>query len=139
MKFKFILSFFLIFSFGLIGEEKNPKENFKIVAFYFHTTHRCATCLKIENLSRQTIEKYFSNELKEGKIAFIPVNFEEEENKHYAEDYKLYTKSLIISLFKDGKEIKWKNLDKIWLKVRNEEDFQKYVKEEIENFFREAK
>lgn len=139
MKFKIIFLYFLIFSLFSYAEEKNQKQEGRVVAFYFHTTHRCSTCLKIENLSKQTIEKYFSKEVKEGKIVFMPVNIEEEENKHYADDYQLYTKSLIFSIFKDGKEIKWKNLDKIWLKVRNEEDFQKYVKEEMENFLKEIK
>lgn len=138
MKFKIAFLFFLIFSFLSIAEESQKKEG-RIVAFYFHTTYRCPTCLKIENLSRQTIEKYFAKEMKDGKIVFMSVNIEEEKNRHYIEDYKLFTKSLIFSLFKDGKEVKWKNLDKVWLKVRNEEEFQKYVKEEMESFLKEIK
>lgn len=139
MKFKIVFLFFLVFSFFLLSEEKNQKKEGRIVAFYFHTTYRCATCLKIENLSRQTIENYFSKEMKDGKIVFMPVNIEEKENRHYVDDYQLYTKSLIFSIFKDGKEVKWKNLDKVWLKVRNEEDFQKYLKEEMESFLKEIK
>lgn len=139
MKFKLFILFILIFSFILFSEGKNKEGQDRVYAYYFHTTYRCATCLKIENLSKMTIEKYFAKELKENNIVFISVNVELPENRHYVEDYQLYTKSLIFSLIKDGKELKWKNLDKVWLKVRNEEDFERYVKEEMENFLKEIK
>lgn len=134
MKFKIFLLVILIFSMYVFSLEQS-----RIIAYYFHTTHRFPTCLKIENLSRKTIERYFSKELKENIIVFLPINIEPPENRHYMEDYQLYTKSLIFSLFKDGKEIKWKNMDKIWLKVKNEEDFERYVKDEMENFLKEIK
>lgn len=134
MKFKIFVLAILIFSMNVFSLEKS-----RIIAYYFHTTHRCPTCLKIENLSRKTIEKYFSKELKENIIVFFPINIETPENRHYVEDYQLYTKSLVFSLFKDGKEIKWKNMDKIWLKVKNEEDFERYVKDEMGNFLKEIK
>lgn len=134
MKFKIFLLMILVFSIFVFSLEQN-----RIIAYYFYTTHRCSTCLKIENLSKKIIEKYFSKELKENIIVFKPINIELPENKHYVEDYQLYTKSLIFSLFKDGKEIKWKNMDKVWLKVRNEEDFEKYIKEEMDSFLKEIK
>lgn len=139
MKNKLFLVFLLLFSFLIFADEKEKKDEAKIIAYYFHTTYRCATCLKIENLSKKTIEKYFSNEIKENKIVFMSINIELPEYQHYVQDYQLYTKSLIFSLFKEGKEFKWKNLDKVWLKVRREEDFEKYVKEEMENFLKEIK
>ena len=39
----------------------------------------------------------------------------------------------IISKNKNGKE-QWENLDKIWLKVRNEKEFKKYITGEIKKF-----
>lgn len=51
--------------------------------------------------------------------------------------YKLFTKSVIVSKTKNGKE-QWKNLDKIWLKAGSEQGFKKYITEEIKTF-KEAK
>jgi len=135
MKNRLFLVFLLFFSFSIFGDEK-PK---KIIAYYFHTTHRCATCLKIENSSKAAIEKYFKKEMEEGKISFVSINIEEENNRHYIQDYKLYTKSLILSIVQGEKEVKWKNLDKVWLKIRNEEEFNNYIKEEVESFLNEIK
>ncbi len=45
----------------------------------------------------------------------------------------------ILSLVKDGKEIKWKNLDKIWEYVGNKQRFIDYVKSGVADFLKEAK
>jgi len=47
-------------------------------------------------------------------------------------------KSLILSLVKDGKETKWKNLDKIWEYVGNKQRFLDYVKAGIADLLKEA-
>jgi len=39
---------------------------------------------------------------------------------------------------KDGKEIRSKNLDKIWQLVRNREQYENYVRDEVSAFLREA-
>ncbi len=110
----------------------------KVVAYYFHGTYRCPTCLTIERYSKEAIEQYFTKELQEGRLEFKPLNVEEPENRHYIQDYQLYTKSLVITLHKDNKQTEWKNLENVWTNVRDKEKFYQYVKEEIEKFLEEA-
>ncbi|MDO9264459.1 MAG: nitrophenyl compound nitroreductase subunit ArsF family protein, partial [Desulfosalsimonadaceae bacterium] len=80
---------------------------------------------------------HFENELKTGKLVFRVINVDESANEHYNTDYQLYTKSLIVSDVKDGKEVRWKNLEKIWEFVRDEEQFDKYVHAEIKDWLKE--
>ena len=108
----------------------------QIIATYFYTTARCPTCHKIEELSAQAVKLNFEEELKTGKVVWRVINVDEPENKHYNTDYQLYTKSLIVSEVKDGKEVRWKNLEKIWTYVRNEEQFDNYVKSEINDWLK---
>jgi hypothetical protein len=110
--------------------------NNKVIAYYFHGTHRCTTCLTIERYSREAIEKYFSKELHDKRLEFIPLNVEEPENQHYIQDYQLYTRSLVLALYKDDKQAKWKNLTDVWTYVRDREKFYQYVKDETGNLFR---
>jgi len=91
----------------------------KVIAYYFHGNFRCATFTTMEDYSRQAIETNFKDELDSGKLEFRAINVEESENEHFADYYQLYTKSLILSFVKDGKEIKSKNLDQIWQLARN--------------------
>jgi hypothetical protein len=108
-----------------------------ISIYYFHGNMRCSNCNKFEQYSKEVVETYFKDEVASGKIEFKVINTEEKGNEHYVNDYKLYTKSLVISLVKDGKEVKFKNLEKIWEYVGNKERFFKYVKDEVTSFLKE--
>jgi len=104
---------------------------------YFHNTFRCPTCHRIEELSSQVVKSNFADELKTGTVVWRVINVDEPENKHYNKDYQLYTKHLIISEVKDGKEVRWKDLKKVWTYVRNEEKFEDYVKTKITDWLKE--
>ncbi len=110
-----------------------------VVAYYFHGSFRCPTCHKLEQYSKEAIETNFKDELSSGKLELKAVNVEEGRNEHYTSDYQLYTKSLILSLIRDGKETKYKNLDKIWEYVHNKQRFLDYVKAEVADFLKEAR
>ena len=110
----------------------------KVIAYYFHGTFRCYTCTNMEKYSREAIEVNFKDEIQSGKLEFKAVNVEGRGNEHFVNDYQLYTKSLILSLVKDGKEIKSKNLDKIWEYSRNKQRFVDYVKSGVADLLKEA-
>lgn len=101
---------------------------------YFHGSFRCSTCQRLETFSAQAINTGFTNELKDGTMVWRTINVDEPENRHYNTDYQLYTKSLIISEIRDGKEVRWKNLEKVWNFVRNETEFNRYVTTEIKSW-----
>ena len=109
-----------------------------VVAYYFHGTMRCPACYKLEQYSKEVIETNFKDALSSGKLEFRAINIDDKVNEHYSSDYQLYTKSLILSLVKDGKQIKWKNLDKIWDYVGNKQKFMDYVKSGVADLLKEA-
>jgi len=113
-------------------------QNSKVIAYYFHGTFRCSTCRTIEQYSLEAIQTYFAKELGSGKLEFRPVNIEEPENKHFIQDYQLVTRSLVLSLVSDDKEMKWKNLADVWKLVRDKDKFFQYVKDEVEKLLKET-
>lgn len=113
-------------------------QNSKLIAYYFHGNFRCTTCRTIEKYSGEAIEKYFSKELSTGKLKFKAVNVEEEEARHYIKDYQLFSRSLILVLCKDDKQVKWKLLKEVWTHAGDKEKFFQYVKDEVEGFLKEA-
>jgi len=137
--FCLILSVVVLFVVGSTSfSEVNPAE-YKVTAYYFHGSFRCVTCTNMEKYSKEAIEINFKNALASGKLEFKAVNVEERGNEHFADDYQLYTKSLILSLVKDGVEIKSKNLDKIWQYAGNKQKFIEYVTNGINSFLKDAK
>jgi len=114
--------------------EGNPAQTNKppkVIAYYFHTTFRCVTCRTIEAFSREAIEQAFGDALKNGKLEWRLVNVEERANRHFIQDYRLFTKSLILVKMKDGKQAEWKNLSRVWELVRRKDAFLRYVQDEV--------
>lgn len=76
----------------------------------------------------------FADEMRNGAIVWRVINVDEPENQHYNADYQLFTKALIVSEVKNGKELRWKNLQKVWHYVRDDEAFINYVTSEIKTW-----
>lgn len=99
----------------------------KINVYYFYGKPRCTTCMKIENYTKSAVASMNNKD-----VVFKGIDMEKSENSAMIKKYNLYTKSVVVSKFKNGKE-QWKNLDKIWVKVGNEKDFKTYIITEIKN------
>ena len=106
----------------------------RVIAYYFHTTYRCATCRRIEAYSREAVDTGFARELKDGSLEFRLVNIQLPENRHFIEDYQLFTKSLVLVRIKDGKQEEWTNLDRVWELTGNRDAFLGYVQQGVRGY-----
>lgn len=109
-----------------------------IDVLYFHASLRCNGCITIEEFTQNSINSIFEKQLKDSTILIKSIDFQQLENEHFQDDYKFDTQTLIISKKINGKEVKWKNLDKIWDYSSSYKKFQKYIKEEINKFLKES-
>ncbi len=123
-----------------IGAKNTPSKEAKInkdehpsmvVVYYFHGNMRCASCRTIERLTKKAVEEGFTDEVESGTVKFVEVNIEEGGNSHYVKQYELSTRSVVVSKLENGKEVKWKRLDKVWQLLRNQKSFIDYVQGEI--------
>lgn len=106
----------------------------RVVAYYFHTTQRCASCRKIEAWSSEALHQGLADALSDGRLVWSPVNIDEKENKHFVSDYGLYTKSLVLVEEKEGEAGRWVNLTKVWQLLQDKEEFLHYVQRETREF-----
>jgi hypothetical protein len=106
----------------------------KVIAYYFHTNTRCSTCIKIEAYSKEAIEQGFPNELKNGALEMRVVNYEQPENKHFMQDYKLVSKSLVLVNTVSGKQTEWMNLKLVWQLTGHKDAFLTYVRKEVRGY-----
>lgn len=121
------------------GESANSRQRGRqVVAYYFHTTFRCATCYRIEQLTNDAIQTGFPKELKNGRLVWKIVNVEEQGNGHFIKDYQLFTKSVVLVDMKDGKQVRWKNLKEVWEFVDREDAFRKYIQRETSAYLGEG-
>ena len=121
---------------GFAGSAETSPANF-VAVYYFHGNFRCVNCRNIEQYTKEAVEKYFQKELDAGTVAFKVINIETKGNEHFMNDYELYTKSVVLSLVKNGKEVRSNNLTKIWEYLRDKGAFHQYIKNEIEKYLKE--
>lgn len=108
----------------------------KIIAYYFHVTVRCTTCRAIESYSKEVIHSRFRKELASGQIEWRPVNVQLLENRHFIQDYQLFTKSLVLVRMEGGQQMEFKVLNDTWELVGDKAAMQGYVEKEVREYLR---
>jgi len=107
-----------------------------VMVYYFHGDIRCASCHRIETYTKEAVDEQFGKELSSGKLVFQVVNIEKSPNQHFVKDYQLYTRSVVLSLVKDGKEVEYKNLTDVWNHLRDKPRFFSYIKDEVNKYLK---
>ena len=103
----------------------------KMVVYYFHATQRCATCMAIESYSKEILGTKYGAQLKAGVIQWQVVDVEQPKNRHFIQEYRLVSPSVVVVRIENGKRGRWQTLDKTWTLVRKKGEFVQYVQSNI--------
>lgn len=109
-------------------------EAVQVIAYYFHRTVRCETCLRIEKQAHEVITNRFGAEVAMERLVFKPVNYEQPENAHFLGDYELGGPSLVLVRQKGGKDVERKVLGQTWEYAHVPPRLDLYVEEETRKF-----
>ena len=111
-----------------------PAVSAETVVYYFHGNVRCATCKKIEAYADEAVHEEFGKALEDGSLQWQVVNIDEPANRHFIQDFQLVTRSVVLVEYRDGKVVRFENLDQVWQLVRDKERFVTYVKDATREF-----
>lgn len=134
---KIIATIIFLFSIGVftgVGQESklNSMDKQPVIEVYdFHTTNRCVTCKAIEANTKYTLETYFAEELKSGKITFQVVNIDEKENFDLAKKFYASGTSLYLNVIQNGKEKQLELTQFAFMYGKDRSVFSKKLKEKI--------
>ena len=74
------------------SENVNSKtKNNAVEVYYFHFTHRCATCMAIENVTKEALAEMYGN-----KVNFTSLNLDESEGELKGKELQVSGQTLII-------------------------------------------
>ncbi len=76
----------------------------RIEVLDFYGKHRCKSCVDIERNTKTTLNQHFSEELKNKKIIFKLIQWDNPENDALVNKFEAAGTSLIIYRIKNGKE-----------------------------------
>jgi len=108
-----------------------------VKVYYLHGNTRCPTCRTIEAYAEEAVESGFADELKNGKITWQVVNYESPGNEHFATDYEVVAPNVVLVMFKDGKQVKWKGLPEVWEHVGDKAAYFAFVQTSLREFLGE--
>mgnify|MGYP001214806208 CR=1 FL=1 len=113
------------------AKEGNPR----YIVYYFSVGKECTTCESIEAYTKEALVEYYTAPLANGEIEWRTRDMDDPRHEHFAEDYDLYTKSIVLVDAKDGR---FKNLTEVWDLVGDQHAFVEYIHQELEAFMEPA-
>jgi hypothetical protein len=108
----------------------------KVVAYYFYGNFRCANCRRIEAWTANVVQTDFAEDLRGGQLAWVPVNVEQPGNQHFIRDYQLYTRSVVLVELENGRQTRYKNLQRVWQLLGSSEAFGAYIRQEVSAYLK---
>lgn len=103
----------------------------RITVYYLYDSVRCDSCRKIEAYTREAVQQGFESQM---AVDWSPLNTDKPENAHYLKDFKLISKSVVVVEYDGGKQVRWKELDRIWDLLKDKAAFKKYIRDEVQGY-----
>jgi len=105
-------------------------ETVRFTAVYFHAPHRCPTCTKIETLAHEAL----NSDIEEGNIVWQVADYTANENKSLVEKCEVLASTVVLLEKKDGKVVRWENLDGVWDHTDDAQAFETFIDESWDKF-----
>ena len=127
----------VFFGSALFAADAVKPANPHIKAYYFHAWLRNQACQMFEDTLRKTVAETFKKECAAGKI-IVEVYDVEKGEAHFTDDYELVaSNAIVLSLVKDGKEVKWVELKKLISFSEDPAKLREYLEKELKAFMAE--
>jgi hypothetical protein len=110
---------------GKTGSVRSPEA--QLVVYFVISGQRCSNCVKIQEFTADAVASSFSDQVKSGRMAWEVIDADLPGNAHFMTDYQLFTKSVVLVERKNGKQVRYKNLPRIWELLNDKAGFQAYI------------
>ena len=119
---------------GCLG---NLNDN-QVIVYYFHRKFRCQSCETLETALQSTLEVTYSDHFGTGRLAMCVINVDDPENRHYLEQFKILSNSIVLVQKREGTVARYKNLESIWEVSEDREAITEILQAEVGGFLRES-
>ncbi len=105
----------------------------RLEVYAFHGTRQCETCINMKANTKATLDKYFPEELKNGKIVYQIIDVDDAKNEKIAEKFQATGTALMINKVVNGKDNISDWSDFAFDKANDANDFMPALKMKIES------
>ena len=117
----------------LIEEFDLPFQN-GVLILQFHRTQRCPFCLNMENNTKETLNTFFPDDMKDKNIVFRTVDMELPRYKSLVKKYDLFTSTLVLVDVAGGIESRWEIVTEAWYLTNKKLKFLEMLRSELLEF-----
>jgi hypothetical protein len=107
----------------------------QLEVLYFHSEHRCKTCIAIEKQTKAVLDNHFAKEVKAGKIVLKTYNVDDKANLKTCQKFDAFGSSLFLNKISGGKEVQKNLTDFAFTNAFNAKAFQeklvKYIQQNL--------
>jgi len=105
----------------------------RVELIFFHNHERCLTCTNMEKLTKEVVDTFFGQQVKEGKVVLIIVDIEDRKNRAIIDDYRVVWTSLYINRWRGGTESRHNMTEFAFLNVDSSPDrFKEGIRQKVE-------
>jgi len=117
---------------NIVAVDAKSSDVQKLEIIHFHGTHQCTSCITVGAYAEETVNTYFADEVKSGKITFAHINGDLPENGELVMKYGVTSASLWLGTYsKNGSFSAEQNIN-VWYKIEDKEAYMTYLKGVIE-------
>lgn len=109
----------------------------RVHVVYFHRSIRCEACLNAENFTRETLTRYFADQMKSGVITLQVLDMEKPENATLVKKFDVAGSSLYLSALIQDAEYLIPNPD-IWFYTSNKYLFVETLRKKLATLMGES-
>lgn len=117
------------------SNESHSKDSY-VQVYYMHSTFRCVSCNKIEEMTKNLLESNFHKELEDGFIKFSEVDFQK--NEKLAKKFDIIASCVVVAKVENGNTTDFKRLDEVWTLMKDPPAFDKYISKAIDSYLKEV-
>lgn len=107
-----------------------PADHVEVVSF--HGTYRCASCIAVGNLAKETLHERFANEMEFGRVVYRDINGELPEHRAIVIQYQARGSSLFVNAVTQGKDSIEEDVT-VWRLAGSPEQYKQYFEQKIRN------
>lgn len=102
----------------------------RFAAIFYHAKHRCETCVKIEEYAHAALQPVIDA----GEISWEVSEYTAPENRDVVRSMDVMTSTVVLAERENGKIVRYRNLEDVWLHTDDPEEFSAYIKDSWNSF-----
>lgn len=110
----------------------------RVEVIYFHSKQRCKTCMAIEKLTEELLQKQYARQMADSTLVYRNIDISQPEGEAVADKYEVTWSSLVVTRHRNGQETAENMTEQAFATaLGNPEAFTQQLASQIDSFLKQ--